>query len=76
MTGNNIVEIKRLKKILATEFEIKDLGSLRYLLEMEVARNNIGVSISQRKYVINLLKETEMICCKPVDTLMDSNLKL
>lgn len=76
LTGNDIVEIKRLKKILATEFDIKDLGSLRYFLGMEVARNNIGISVSQRKYVIDLLKETGMIGCKPVDTPMDANLEL
>ncbi|KAH9796155.1 retrovirus-related pol polyprotein from transposon RE1 [Citrus sinensis] len=76
LTGNDIVEIKRLKKILATEFDIKDLGSLRYFLGMEVARNNTGISVSQRKYVIDLLKETGMIGCKPVDTPMDANLKL
>jgi Reverse transcriptase (RNA-dependent DNA polymerase) len=38
LTGNDSVEIKRLKASLAKEFEIKDLGELRYFLGIEVAR--------------------------------------
>ena len=30
LTGNDHVEIEALKKILAKEFEVKDLGALRY----------------------------------------------
>lgn len=38
MTGDDQAEMKKLKKTLAKEFEIKDLGFLRYFLGMEVAR--------------------------------------
>ena len=76
VTGNDRVEIERIKKKLACDFEKKELGNLRYFLKMEVARNKNGISISQRKYVLNLLKETEMMGCIPVDTLMDANVKL
>ena len=39
LTGTNDIEIARLKRSLAAEFEIKDLGSLRYFLGMEFARS-------------------------------------
>ena len=32
--------------------------------------------MSQRKYVLDILKETGMLDCKPVDTPMDLNVKL
>ncbi|KAG6534319.1 hypothetical protein ZIOFF_008205 [Zingiber officinale] len=32
LMGNNVIEMERLKKSLAVEFEIKDLGALRYFL--------------------------------------------
>ena len=37
LTGGDVEEMERLKKCLASEFEIKDLGSLRAFLGMEVA---------------------------------------
>jgi Reverse transcriptase (RNA-dependent DNA polymerase) len=38
LTGNDSVEMKRLKASLAKEFEMKDLGELRFL-GIEVARS-------------------------------------
>ena len=76
VTGNDLDEIGRLKGKLAKEFEIKDLGTLRYFLEIEMARSSNGIFISQRKYVLDLLQETGMLGCKPGDTLIDPNHKL
>lgn len=39
LTVDDLPEMSRLKKTLFVEFEIKDLGSLRYFLGMEVARS-------------------------------------
>ncbi|KAL6335116.1 hypothetical protein AAG906_027176 [Vitis piasezkii] len=52
---------KVLKKFLAREFEIKDLGALRYFFGMEFARFKKGIFVSQRKYVLDLLKETGLL---------------
>ncbi|GAV63635.1 hypothetical protein CFOL_v3_07153, partial [Cephalotus follicularis] len=43
---------------------------------IKVATSNKGISLSQRKYVIDLLEETGMLGSKPVDTSMDPNVKL
>lgn len=37
--GDDEVEVKRLKENLSKEFEVKDLGQLRYFLGIEVARS-------------------------------------
>ncbi|CAN6568096.1 unnamed protein product [Malus baccata var. baccata] len=61
-------EMMKLEQNLATEFEMKNLGDLKYFLGVEVARSSRGIFLSQRKYVLDLLKETGMLGCKPVDT--------
>ena len=46
LTGDNVVEMERLKKVLAIEFEVKDLGQMRYFFRIEVARSNKGIAVS------------------------------
>ena len=76
LIGDASQEILRLKKLQATEFEIKDLETLRYFLRMEVARSKEGIAISQRKYILDLLNEIGFLGCKHDDTPMDSTKKL
>jgi Reverse transcriptase (RNA-dependent DNA polymerase) len=76
LTGNDLVEMKRLKASLAKEFEMKDLGELCYFLGIEVARSKNGVVLSQQRYVLDLLSDTRMLGCKPVNTPIDPNHKL
>jgi hypothetical protein len=68
ITGNDTEEISKIQRQLGTEFEMKNLGGLKYFLGIEVARSNEGIFISQRKYVLDLLSEVGMLDCKPVDT--------
>nr|GEZ11699.1 reverse transcriptase domain-containing protein [Tanacetum cinerariifolium] len=74
--GNDEKEIKKLKEGLFTEFEIKDLGRLKYFLKIEVLRSQHGIFICQKKYILDLLAETGMIDCKPAETPMIVNQKL
>lgn len=57
-----------LRQNLFTEFEMKDLGGLKYFFRIEVMRSKQGIFISQRKYVLDLLTEVGMLECKPCDT--------
>ncbi|KAL3520398.1 hypothetical protein ACH5RR_018547 [Cinchona calisaya] len=75
LTGDDTAEMERLKSKLASEFEIKDLGSLKYFLGMEVARSKRGIEVSQRKYILDLLKEIGMSECRPAETPIDPNKK-
>jgi hypothetical protein len=55
---------------------MKDLGELRYFLGIEVARSKQGISLSQKKYVSDLLCETGMLACKPAETPIEMNHRL
>jgi hypothetical protein len=60
VTGNDPVERKALQSYLSKEFEMKDLGPLKYFLGIEVSRSNKGIFLCQRKYTLDLLQETGM----------------
>ncbi|TYK05024.1 Cysteine-rich RLK (receptor-like protein kinase) 8 [Cucumis melo var. makuwa] len=53
-------KIIQLKKMMGNEFEIKDLENLKYFLGIEVARSKKGISVSQKKYTLDLLTETDI----------------
>ena len=76
ITGSDQDGIQKLKQHLFSYFQTKDLGKLKYFLGIEVAQSNFGVVISQRKYTFDILTDTGMLDCKPVDTPMDPNVKL
>ncbi|KAL7585442.1 uncharacterized mitochondrial protein AtMg00810-like [Lactuca sativa] len=76
VTGDDPKEMSNLQTTLATEFDLKDLGHLKYFLGIEVARLKAGISMCQRKYVLDLLAETGMLNCRPFDTPIEINHKL
>ena len=76
ITSSDQDGIQRLKQHLFSHFQTKDLGKLKYFLGNEVVQSNSGVVISQRKYTFEILTDTGMLECKPVDTPMDPNVKL
>ena len=68
ITGDDTKEIERLKGSLFQEFEMKDLGSLKYFLGIEVLRSEGGIFLRQKKYTLDILAETGLLDCKPADT--------
>lgn len=67
ITQSDAKGMKNLKERMFKEFEMRDLGRLKYFLGIEVLRSRVGIFISQRKYVLDLLAETGMIDCKPAN---------
>lgn len=74
--GNDETKVAQLKGCLAREFEIKDLGFLKYFLGIEVAQEKQGIFLSQRKYVLDLLNESGMEGCRPCATHIEANHRL
>jgi len=76
LTDNCTSEIIKIKDTLHSHFHIKDLGRLKYFLGIEVAHSSKGVSLCQRKYCLDLIKDCGLMGCKPSSTPMDDSLRL
>ncbi|KAF5472444.1 hypothetical protein F2P56_009163, partial [Juglans regia] len=76
LASDSIDQINIVKKFLHDSFTIKDLGELKYILGLEVARSAKGITVSQRKYALDILQDSGFSGCKPIAFPMESNLKL
>ena len=64
------------RRRLATEFEMKYLGMMHYLLGIEVWQSVDGIFLGQEKYAVEIQKRSRILDCKAMATPMASNLKL
>jgi hypothetical protein len=65
------------KKKIAAQFDIKDMGSAKYFLGIEIIRSSDGsISISQAKYAKDVLERFSMENCKPQVTPLETGLNL
>ncbi|GFZ21735.1 hypothetical protein Acr_29g0008970 [Actinidia rufa] len=76
ITGDDASSIVEVKCGLRKAFDIKDLGPLRYFLGIEVTRSRHGISLFQRKYYLDLLRDRDMLGCRPASTPTVPNLKI
>lgn len=76
ITGNKSSAISKLLCSLGNEFAIKDLGSVRYFLGIEVLPNSHSLLLSQQKYCLDLLARTNVIGAKPLSTPISLTLRL
>jgi len=70
---NDEEKISELQRYLVSGFEMKDFSGLKYFLGIEIYRSKQGIFLSQKKYVLDLLVETGILDCKPVDTSIVQN---
>ena len=78
LAGRTVKQLEEIKRDLSQEFDIKDLGKLRYFLGMKVVQDEGSQSIwiGQPAYAENLLKKHGMQDSKPTGTPVDVNSKL
>ncbi|XP_069155783.1 uncharacterized mitochondrial protein AtMg00810-like [Solanum lycopersicum] len=76
VTGRSLKLINETKTVLKDNFKIKDLGTLRYFLGIEFARNTKGILMHQRKYALEIISHLGLGGSKPIATPVETNVKL
>ncbi|EOY01263.1 Cysteine-rich RLK 8, putative [Theobroma cacao] len=64
--STSIQESNEVKEFLDSLFKLKDLGTIKYFLGLEIAKSPESISICQRKYTLDLLEENGLLGAKPV----------
>lgn len=57
LTSDDVEELQALKQFLGPEFSTKELGNFHFLLDLEFIRKSYGLILSQRKFILDLLRE-------------------
>ncbi|WOH00046.1 hypothetical protein DCAR_0519402 [Daucus carota subsp. sativus] len=76
ISGNDSAALRVFKDYLCDCFHMKDLGSLKYFLGIEVARSSSGLFLCQRKYTLDIISEVGLLGAKPADCPIEQNHKL
>ena len=76
IASNDVDDVNAFKNFLDNNFKLKDLGTLKYFLGLEVARTSKGLSLCQRKFTLELLSDIGLLACKPSNVPMDQSVKL
>ncbi|XP_047326610.1 uncharacterized mitochondrial protein AtMg00810-like [Impatiens glandulifera] len=71
--GTNKAMVEEFKNQMMKEFEMTDLGLMKYFLGIQVKQSPGRIFLSQEKYIEDLLKKFNMSQCKPLSTLMALN---
>ena len=75
IASNDADAVNVFKQFLDNKFKLKDLGTLKYFLGLEVARPTKGLSLCQRKYTLEILSETGLLASKPANIPMEQSTK-
>lgn len=67
-TGNDKSMFDVFNQSMMTEFDMTDLGLMRYFLGVEVVQGAAGNFLSQKKYMLEILDKFEMKGCNSVGT--------
>ncbi|GKA47590.1 retrovirus-related pol polyprotein from transposon TNT 1-94 [Tanacetum coccineum] len=65
-TGNDERMLEDFKCSMKGEFEMTDLGKMRYFLGIEVFQTPAGIHVSQQRYAIEILTRFNMLDCNAV----------
>ena len=68
--------MERMKADIKAEWEVTDLGEPSKIIGIEITRDGNSITISQERYIENILKKQRMLHANPVATPLDPNIPI
>ncbi|KAL0436991.1 UNVERIFIED_CONTAM: Retrovirus-related Pol polyprotein from transposon RE1 [Sesamum radiatum] len=75
VAGPSQEEITNIKRYLDGLFTIKDLGAAKYFLGLEIARSDKGLTLTQTKYIKDIIADTGLSNAKAATTPLPPGIK-
>ena len=76
ITGSDSENVKKIKCLLASKFEMKDMGVVDVILGVKIHKTFGGLALSQSHYIETILGKWKNLDIVPVKTPIDVNLHL
>lgn len=76
LTGTSLFLLQQLQNLLNACFRLKELGTLKFFLGLEIARTSKGICLSQRHYTLTPLEDAGLLRCRPTSVHMDPLVRL
>ncbi|KAK8954179.1 hypothetical protein KSP39_PZI002872 [Platanthera zijinensis] len=74
--GSTSEIVKEFKQVMMSEFEMSDLGLMKFFLGFQINQNPGRIFINQRKYIEQVIEKYGMKDCNPAPTPMTTRAKL
>lgn len=68
--GNSPQSVKALIAYLQSQFPLKSLDAVHFFLGIEIVSLLEGYVLSQRQFILDILRKASMLYCKPITTPM------
>lgn len=76
VTSDDLVKISEVKQYLHNKFTKNDLDNANYFLRIEIVQSDLGLLVSQHKYIMDIWQEANMIKARPCPTPIPVGYKL
>jgi hypothetical protein len=76
LTASSVTLLQQTLSTLKQEFIIKDLRPLHHFLGVSVQHQADKLFLTQRQFALDILERADMVDCKPISTLVDTQAKV
>ncbi|XP_071699300.1 uncharacterized mitochondrial protein AtMg00810-like [Rutidosis leptorrhynchoides] len=74
--GTDHDQVDKTKEFMSSKFSMKDMGVANVILGIRIKRDDMGITITQSRYIEKILKKLNHEKCSTISTPIEHNIKL